>query len=101
MLNKKRCGPCKLIAPRVKEWAAENHNALFYKFDVDEVPDVGSELGITAMPTFTFFNDEQLASGETEKVKVKDVVGVNFPQLISTLEELTGFKHSAQPKSKA
>ena len=43
-------------------------DAVFFKLDVDEAPDVSQELGIRAMPTFLFFKD-----GE----KVAQVVGAN------------------------
>jgi thioredoxin 1 len=32
------CGPCKLIAPKLKKFAEETTNVVFAKVDVDEVP---------------------------------------------------------------
>lgn len=32
------CGPCKLIAPKLKKFAEETPNVVFAKVDVDEVP---------------------------------------------------------------
>ncbi|KAL2153682.1 hypothetical protein VTH82DRAFT_4837 [Thermothelomyces myriococcoides] len=53
------CGPCKAIAPQVVKWSeeAEFSGIYFAKFDVDDVPDLATELGVTAMPTFFFFKD--------------------------------------------
>lgn len=44
----------------------------FYKIDVDELPDISQEVGVTAMPTFVVFK-----GGE----KVQTVVGANPPAL--------------------
>ncbi|KAI9880623.1 MAG: Cytoplasmic thioredoxin isoenzyme 2 [Pleopsidium flavum] len=52
--------------------------AKFYKLDVDEVPDVASELGIRAMPTFLLFKN-----GE----KVGEVVGANSKALEAAIQK--------------
>ena len=62
------CGPCKVIAPHVVTLSEKYPAATFYKFDVDEVPDLAQELGIRAMPTFLIFK-----KGD----KVGEVVGAN------------------------
>ncbi|KAI8139911.1 thioredoxin [Fennellomyces sp. T-0311] len=74
------CGPCKLIAPKFKKFAAENPNATYCKIDVDEVPDVAAELSIRAMPTFIFFKDGQ---------KVDEVVGANAAKIEQAIKNLT------------
>jgi thioredoxin 1 len=55
------CGPCKVIAPKVVEFAKKYPDVRFYKLDVDEVPDVAQELSIRAMPTFKLFKDGEIA----------------------------------------
>jgi len=72
------CGPCKVIAPQVVKFSHQYPNAMFYKLDVDEVPDVAQELGIRAMPTFLLFKD-----GE----KVAEVVGANPKALQAAIEK--------------
>lgn len=62
-------GPCKQVAPKIEALSKEETNVAFYKIDVDEVPDVASELGVRAMPTFYFYR---------EGVKVAEVVGANI-----------------------
>lgn len=57
-----------MIAPKIVEMSDKYPNVRFYKLDVDEVPDVAKELGVSAMPTFIVFKD-----GE----KVGEVVGAN------------------------
>jgi thioredoxin-related protein len=49
-------------------FSKEYKDVRFYKFDVDEVPDLAQELGIRAMPTFILFKDGD---------KVDEVVGAN------------------------
>jgi len=62
------CGPCKVIAPKVVEFSEKYPGAYFTKLDVDELPDVAQELGISSMPTFVVFK-----GGEV----VGQVVGAN------------------------
>lgn len=73
-----RCGPCKVIAPKIVTMSSEFPNARFYKLDVDEVPDVAQELGVRAMPTFLIFKD-----GE----KVGEVVGANEKAIRAAVEK--------------
>lgn len=74
------CGPCKAIAPQIAKWSEDPQysGVEFYKIDVDEVPDVAQELGITAMPTFLLFKD-----GE----KVKEIVGANPRAIKEALDQ--------------
>lgn len=90
-----RCGPCKMIAPIMEKlvmppsfpnavandrrWSGEYKDAKFYKFDVDQLPDVAQELGISAMPTFLFFKDGTLDD---------TIVGANVQKLQTTIAAL-------------
>lgn len=77
-----RCGPCKMIAPRLEELATQYTGKVsFYKVDVDEEQDITMSQGITAMPTLKFFKDGQL---------YKTIVGADLQLIISTLQELAG-----------
>ncbi|TLD04180.1 hypothetical protein PgNI_11431 [Pyricularia grisea] len=66
------CGPCRAIAPKVKDWSTQFPNIHYIKVDVDEVPEVAQEYGIRAMPTFFLFKD-----GE----KVDEVIGADVKKL--------------------
>ncbi|KNE64072.1 thioredoxin [Allomyces macrogynus ATCC 38327] len=66
------CGPCRMIAPKFADLADEFPGAVFLKVDVDEVPDVASKCGISAMPTFQLYK-----RGE----KVAEVVGADAKAL--------------------
>ncbi|KAL5976638.1 hypothetical protein ACLOJK_020971 [Asimina triloba] len=54
------CGPCKIIAPVLADFAKKFVDVIFLKVDVDEVKKVAQEQKIEAMPTFLFFKDGQL-----------------------------------------
>ncbi|KAH8885551.1 putative thioredoxin G6G8.7 [Thozetella sp. PMI_491] len=78
------CGPCKAIAPQLSKWSEDEalkEKITFAKFDVDKLPQLAQELGIRAMPTFTFFKN-----GE----KVDEFLGANPPALKALVD-----KHSA------
>lgn len=50
------CGPCRLIAPLIKELAAEMEGRVrFVKLDVDANPLVTNQYGIQSIPTLIFF----------------------------------------------
>jgi thioredoxin len=50
------CGPCQRIAPVYQELAEEYcDNALLLKVDVDDLPELAAQLGVSSMPTFLFF----------------------------------------------
>lgn len=73
------CGPCKAIAPQIEKLSETHENIKFYKVDVDEVGEVAAENGISAMPTFLFFN-----GGE----KIETVRGANPPAIQAAVAKL-------------
>ncbi|KAK7403962.1 thioredoxin trx1 [Neonectria punicea] len=78
------CGPCKAISPvleKLSDDPAFSNSIDFIKIDVDDLPELSSELGIRAMPTFMIFKN-----GE----KADELVGANPPVLLKMLQ-----KHSA------
>ncbi|KAI8087885.1 thioredoxin-like protein [Gilbertella persicaria] len=72
------CGPCKLIAPKLKNFAEAYTNVVFAKVDVDEVPDVAGEYQVRAMPTIMYFKNGQ---------KLGEVVGANIKNIEDKLKE--------------
>jgi len=73
------CGPCKAIAPLIAKMSEEEEykdKVRFVKIDVDELPDVSQELGISAMPTFVVFKDGEISSDKVIGAKPQDIVNL-------------------------
>jgi thioredoxin 1 len=66
------CPPCRQIAPVFEGYADQYKDIVFIKVDMEVVPDLKTELGVWALPTFCFFR-----SG----VKVGWFMGANARQL--------------------
>ncbi|XP_050230838.2 thioredoxin O2, mitochondrial-like isoform X1 [Mercurialis annua] len=77
------CGPCKFIAPILKEESNKYPDVTTYKIDIDQegLRSVLSRLGISAVPTLHFFENGK---------KVTEVVGADIQQMKDTMEELYG-----------
>jgi thioredoxin 1 len=55
------CGPCRMIAPVLKELAKDYAGRLkVAKINVDEEPDLASRFGIQSIPTLLFFKGGQM-----------------------------------------
>lgn len=68
------CGPCKMIAPIVKEIADEyDGKILVGKVNIDEEPDLTMQYNVSSIPTLMVFKDGQLvnrAVGYREKDEI-------------------------------
>ena len=68
------CGPCKMIAPIVKEIADEyDGKILVCKVNVDEEPDLTMQYNVSSIPTLMVFKNGQLvnkAVGYREKNEI-------------------------------
>ena len=68
------CGPCKMIAPIVKEIADEyDGKILVGKVNVDEEPDLTMQYNVSSIPTLLVFKNGQLvnmAVGYREKDEI-------------------------------
>ena len=68
------CGPCKMIAPIVKEIADEyDGKILVGKVNVDEEPDLTMQYNVSSIPTLMVFKSGQLvkkAVGYREKDEI-------------------------------
>ncbi|KAF5290051.1 hypothetical protein FQA39_LY14832 [Lamprigera yunnana] len=57
------CGPCKMIAPRLEELAAELGQAIIIlKVDVDECEEIATQYNISSMPTFIFIKNSKVVT---------------------------------------
>jgi len=66
------CGPCKMIAPKVKKFANDYTDVYFAKVDVDENDETAEAEGVSAMPTFKFYKNGK---------KVDELTGANEKKL--------------------
>jgi len=51
------CGPCKQIGPILDEISIEKTDIKIVKINIDDNPEVASELGIRSIPTLILFKD--------------------------------------------
>ena len=68
------CGPCKAVAPVLKELADEMPGVYFIKVDVDKNPAAAAKYGVRGVPTFVLFRrGEQLwrGSGAMDKMRFR------------------------------
>jgi len=73
------CGPCKQLAPTLKDLAAEYGDEIYiYKVDVDREPDVARAFGIQSVPSLLFIPKgdatPQMGQGNIPKANLKKVI---------------------------
>jgi thioredoxin 1 len=71
------CGPCKMMAPIVEEIANENEDILVGKVDVDEVPSLAAQFGISSIPTLVVLKQGKVTAkkvGYCAKQQVLDLL---------------------------
>jgi thioredoxin 1 len=109
------CPPCKAVHPLFAKLASSSavpSQLAFVEIDVDEVPDVSLEYSVSAMPTFLFFAEGNLAAVDTngavklatspgaimEQDRVKGLRGVDPRALVAVVGAL---KRAADARAKA
>jgi thioredoxin 1 len=73
------CGPCKKIAPKIRDLAREYKNIKFISFDCDKCPRLAKELKVSILPTFILFYKEKI---------VDNVVGTNIDKIRELLDRV-------------
>ena len=72
------CGPCRMVAPIVDEIAAEHPEYVVGKVDVDKVPALAKQFGITNIPTLIVIKNGEVinkAIGVRPKEKILELFG--------------------------
>jgi len=69
------CGPCKLMAPMVKEVMRNNPDIEYEKVDIDERPDIVSEFSVQSVPTFVLFKDDMPVAFKSGRMAQKEFEG--------------------------
>lgn len=76
------CGPCRMIAPSVKEIAAEYAGVLKVgKIDVDENPAVPGRYGVVGIPTLMLFKGGKVVERVTGALPKNRIVAQIEPHL--------------------
>ena len=72
------CGPCKMMAPMVEDFAAEYEGELKVgKLNVDEEPEIAQKYQVMSIPMFAFFKGGQMvdsAVGALPKAKFQSKI---------------------------
>ena len=56
------CGPCKMLAPLVEEFAQENPQVKVCKINVDDQADLAMDYDVRSIPTLVVFKDGKEAN---------------------------------------
>jgi len=76
------CGPCRMIAPVVKEIASDyDGKALVGKLNVDNNPETANRYGIRNIPTILFFKNGEVADKHVG-VAPKSVLALKIENLL-------------------
>lgn len=54
------CGPCKMLAPVLEEFAKEHEDIKVCKIDVDEETPIAIKYGVASIPTLILFKDGEI-----------------------------------------
>ncbi len=74
------CGPCKMLAPVLSEFAEENKDKIKVgKVNVDEQGDLAIKYGITSIPTLILFKNGEVANisvGFHSKTELEEMLNI-------------------------
>lgn len=79
------CGPCRMVAPTIKQLAKDygNDTIVIGKLDVDSYPELAGKYRVRSIPTLLFFKDGQVydkiigaAPRARIEAKLKEIVPV-------------------------
>ena len=74
------CGPCKLMAPMVKEVMAKHPVIEYEKLDIESVETLVTEYEVTSVPTFILLNDDMIVgqfSGRMTKQEFEEFLATD------------------------
>lgn len=75
------CGPCRMVGPILEELASENTNVVIGKMNVDDNPEVPTQMGIRNIPTLLFFKGGKVVNkfvGATSKSEYQKIINASL-----------------------
>jgi thioredoxin 1 len=75
------CGPCKKIAPKLKELARKYPHVTFMKVDIEKCPDLAHDYLIQSLPTFLLFSNGSFS------VKAPPIQGARVDKVEALIKE--------------
>lgn len=75
------CGPCKMLTPILEELSAELSTVKIAKLNIDQNPQISSQLSIRSVPTMLLFKNGNAVStlvGLNQKQKIKSWIEANL-----------------------
>lgn len=78
--NAEWCGPCQMLAPIIKEFAAENEDVKVVSANIDECDEIAAKYKVISIPCLVVFeNGEEKAReiGILSKKKIKKLLEKN------------------------
>jgi thioredoxin len=67
------CGPCKKLAPIYEELSEEIEDVKFGKVDMEENQQLGTQLGVRALPTLVLMNGDEEIARQTGAMQKNDL----------------------------
>ncbi len=65
------CGPCRMIAPTLEEFADKHPEVTVGKVNVDEAADLAAEFGIMVIPTLVVLKNGEIANKSTGVISLE------------------------------
>ena len=70
------CGPCKMLAPELVEFAERDPNITIVKVDVDKFNSLAAQYNVRAVPTLVYFNDGKIVKTTSGYMDVNSLINL-------------------------
>lgn len=70
------CGPCKMLAPELVEFAERDPNITIVKVDVDKFNSLAAQYNVRAVPTLVYFNDGKIVRTTSGYMDVNSLINL-------------------------
>lgn len=67
------CGPCKVVAKTLDQYAEEVSEVKVVKINVDEESELASKYGIRSIPTLIYFEDGEIIKKQTGNLGLAEI----------------------------